>query len=64
MLPTSATRHELHVNEAEPAHTRATCSCGAWAHEATTDTVRVTGKSREEALRAAHELHARDISIL
>lgn len=37
------------------------CTCGAWAREADPTVVAVTGRSREDALRAAHELHARGI---
>jgi hypothetical protein len=55
-----SSRHDL-VIEATEAATRGVCTCGAWEHEIGPDTVAVTGRSREETLRAAHDLHVREI---
>lgn len=52
--------HEL-VIEPSADQTLARCTCGHWTREADPTIVAVTGRSREDALRAAHELHTRDI---
>jgi hypothetical protein len=55
-----APEHRLAV-VAEPGCTVGECSCGHWRRQATVETVRITGLSREDALRSAHELHARGL---
>lgn len=60
MLLPMAGPHDLLV-ESAPELTRGACTCGRWRRDAGPDTVAVTGKSREETLRAAHDLHARGI---
>ena len=55
---TQTQRHVLRL-EASADTTHGVCSCGAWQHEAGSETVTVTGRSREDAIRAAHALHAR-----
>ena len=40
-------------------HTLGACTCGEWRREVTTETVAITGRSREDALRSAHAEHAR-----
>jgi hypothetical protein len=60
MLEPRAGKHDLLV-EARGDNTHGACSCGAWERDVDADVVTVTGRSREEALRSAHELHARGI---
>jgi hypothetical protein len=49
-----------HLLQVEPAEgcTVGACSCGRWRREADLSTLRVTGRSREDALRSAHASHA------
>ena len=53
-------QHELRI-EPRDEQTVGLCSCGSWVREVTLETVAITGRSREEALRAAHHDHARSI---
>ena len=46
---------------AEEGCTVAECSCGQWRRQADLETVTLTGRSREEALRSAHDMHARGL---
>lgn len=52
--------HELHIALDAAQQTVGACSCGAWTREASLETIAVTGRSREETLRAAHETHVRE----
>jgi hypothetical protein len=60
MLEPTPGQHHLLV-EANGEATHGKCSCGLWERDAGADTVAVTGKSREDVLRSAHELHSRGI---
>lgn len=37
------------------------CSCGHWERHVNHQIVALTGRSRQDALRAAHDLHARGL---
>lgn len=50
--------HQLLI-EPSAEQTLGRCTCGQWSREADPQIVTVTGRSREDALRAAHELHTR-----
>lgn len=52
--------HELLV-EAKDGETLGRCSCGHWERCVDHELVRLTGRSREDALRSSHDLHARGI---
>lgn len=58
--PMETTEHLLQVQSADDC-TVGECSCGRWRREADADTLAVTGRSREDALRHAHELHSRGL---
>ncbi|HUR70056.1 MAG TPA: hypothetical protein VM370_12495 [Candidatus Thermoplasmatota archaeon] len=47
--------------EPHGATTRGACTCGLWQRDVDAQVVAVTGRSREEALRAGHELHTRGL---
>lgn len=53
-------QHELLVHAREGC-TVGECSCGRWRREADAETLALTGRSREDALRHAHELHSRGL---
>lgn len=53
-------QHRLQVQAADGS-TVGHCSCGQWRREADADTPAVTGRSREDALRHAHEMHSRGL---
>lgn len=52
--------HHL-VLDPQPEQTLGRCTCGQWSRGADTEVVAITGRSREETLRAAHERHARGL---
>lgn len=56
----ASVKHQLLV-ENSGSCTVGACSCGLWRREADASTLRVTGRSRADALRSAHDLHARGI---
>lgn len=58
MDPTRA-GHDLAIATYD-ASTLGTCSCGAWHREADHETVTLTGRPREDVLRAAHADHVRE----
>ena len=53
--------HELRIELDGAEQTLGSCSCGGWERAADLETLAVTGRSREEALRQAHEQHARGL---
>lgn len=55
------TSQHLLLVAAEGEVTRGDCTCGEWHRDVDGATVIVTGRSREQALRDAHDLHARGI---
>ncbi|HVM46074.1 MAG TPA: hypothetical protein VM582_09085 [Candidatus Thermoplasmatota archaeon] len=55
--------HVLHVTTLNGC-TFGECACGQWRREVTTETVAITGRSREDALRAAHDLHVQELTAL
>lgn len=61
IYPTDSEEHELLVEPAEGA-TLGRCTCGHWQRTCDHEVVRLTGRSREDALRASHELHARGLN--
>lgn len=53
--------HELRIETDDAALTVGTCTCGEWRREVSSETVAVTGRPREAALRVAHVDHVRDV---
>lgn len=62
MLVADSPGQHLLAVDVGPDVTRGTCSCGAWQRDAGPETLALTGRSREEALRASHELHTRGLT--
>lgn len=52
--------HELRIESDDAEVTVGTCTCGEWRREVSLETVAVTGRPREDALRAAHVDHVRE----